>query len=226
MKEEILTLLDDTKKVEFENYISKMVDVTSISKEGASDFINKFPNLVSELDRRVSGGVNKYKDETFDIAIEKKVAEIKVELESTYNPVMTDEQKRIAELEKKLIDSDKKDVKNSQLIVAKAILKESDVDLSFFDVSNLTGTSDEETRLNVEKAVNPYIEFHKKNVESLGTIIQSEVDVILKKGHKPVEGKQNSDDTNLNAVLESEKPMTLREQSLAMKQIRENKNKE
>ena len=226
MKEEILTLLDDTKKVEFENYMSKMVDVTSISKEGASDFINKFPNLVSELDRRVSGGVNKYKDETFDIAVEKKVAEVKISLENTYNPVMTEEQKRIAELEKKIFEAEKKDVKNSQLSVAKAILKESDVDLSFFDVSSMTGESDEETRLNVEKAVKPYIDFHEKNVANLDVAVQSKIDEVLKKGHKPVEGKQNSNDTNLNAVLESEKPMTLREQSLAMKQIRENKNKE
>jgi hypothetical protein len=201
MKEEILALLDETKKVEFENYISKMVDVTSIPKEGASDFINKFPNLVSELDRRVSGGVNKYKDETFDIAVEKKVAEVKISLENTYNPVMTEEQKRIAELEKKIFEAEKKDVKNSQLSVAKAILKESDVDLSFFDVSSMTGESDEETRLNVEKAVKPYIDFHEKNVANLDVAVQSKIDEVLKKGHKPVEGKQNSDDTNLNAVL-------------------------
>ncbi len=222
---EVVAELSDEQKEKFGSYLESLTDMTTISKDNAQEFINKNQSLLSTLDKRVMEGVTKYKNEGFDIAVEKEVAKVKAELKETYDPTLTKDQIMIKELSDKVKASENREIFSAQEKVAKNLISSQEIDLSFFDVSTMVGMSDEETAQKVEKAITPYKEFHKKNMEGLNGIIQSKIDEVLKNGHTPIKDGVNDDKVNVNARLQDDQPLNIKEQAEMLKKIREDKNK-
>ena len=188
MLQEIINLLPEEKRETAKTYLESLTDMKTVTKENADDFLKGNSFLLSAVDSRVSKGIEKYKSESFDKAVEAKVAEIKKELDLKYNPTKTEAEKRMDELEAKLLASENEKISFQQEKLVKSILnthKEKGFDLSFFDVSKMLGKTDEETTLNVEKAITPYLELRAKDVEKFNEILQKEVDKKLAGNPKP-----------------------------------------
>jgi len=234
-KTELLKLVADDRQEDVKVFLDSMTDMSSITKDNANDFIRNNSVLLSEFDRKVTGGITKYKDESFEREVNSKVDVLKSEMESKYNPQKSDDQKRIDALEELVESGKKKEIATQQMDVAKAILKsqkdskENDIDLSFFDASKMVGVSDNETTENVNKAIQPYLDMHTKNSEGLGKVIQDKVDEVLKGSHKPVKKDGGATDTSLEArvqtVRNTGKAGNLKDRADMYREIRENKNK-
>ena len=110
--EEIPEYLEKNKdSEEVKGFITKLNPLSTLTEETANSFIETNAILKSHRDKFTTAGIETFKKNNLQKSIDEAVEKVKLEL----NPEETPEQKRIKELEKRSLESDRK-LKLSEIV--------------------------------------------------------------------------------------------------------------